>query len=177
MLYNLGAQENIMKNAIPKSRWWHGVIKKVSATHFISWLLADNLHWIDRPFLRLSGGRTSLSGILAGLPVVVLTATGAKSGKPRSMPLAALFDEDKVILIASYLGSPRHPAWYHNLKANPKARVEICGKERVYIACEAEGEDYERYWAQAIELYHGYEIYRKKVGKRKIPVMVLTPEE
>lgn len=166
-----------MKDAIPKTRWWHSLIKKAAATSFGSWLLADNLHRIDRPFLRLSNGRTSLTGILAGLPVIILTATGAKSGKPRSMPLAAIFDEDKVILIASYLGKYRHPAWYYNLKASPKARVKICGEERNYIAHEAEGEERERYWTQAVQLYHGYENYRQKASNRRIPVMVLTPEK
>lgn len=166
-----------MKNAIPKPRWWHSLIQKAAATPFGTWLLADNLHRIDRPFLRLSGGRTSLTGILSGLPVVVLTATGAKSGKTRTMPLAAHFDDNKVILIASYLGSPRHPAWYHNLKANPKARLKIAGVEKAYTAREAQGEERERYWAQAVQLYHGYEKYRERAGKRKIPVMVLTPEK
>jgi deazaflavin-dependent oxidoreductase (nitroreductase family) len=166
-----------MKNAIPKPRWWHSLVQRIAATFFGSWLLADNLHRIDHPFLRLSGGRTSLTGILAGLPVVVLTATGAKSGKPRIKPLAALFDEDKVILIASYLGNPRHPAWYYNLKANPKVRLNVAGEEKTYIAREAQGEERQRYWAQAVDLYFGYEIYQKKAGKRKIPVMVLTPEK
>jgi len=166
-----------MKDAIPKPRWWHKLIQKAAATPFGSWLLANNLHRIDRPFLHLSGGRTSLTSFLSGLPVVVLTATGAKSGKPRTMPLAAIFDEEKVILIASYLGKHRHPGWYYNLKANPKARLKIVGKERGYIAREAQGEERERYWAQAVQLYHGYEIYRMKAGNRRIPVMVLSPEE
>jgi deazaflavin-dependent oxidoreductase (nitroreductase family) len=166
-----------MKDAIPKPRWWHSLIQKAAATSFGSWLLAGNLHRIDRPFLRLSSGRTSLTGILAGLPVVILTTTGAKSGKPRSTPLAAVFDEDKVILIASYLGKCRHPAWYHNLKANPKARLKIAGEERGYIAREAQGEERERYWAQAVQLYHGYENYREKASNRRIPVMVLTLEK
>jgi deazaflavin-dependent oxidoreductase (nitroreductase family) len=166
-----------MKEAIPKPRWWHGLIQKIAATSFGSWLLADNLHQIDRPFLRLSNDRISLTGILAGLPVIILTTTGAKSGKQRRMPLAAGFDGEKVILIASYLGKPYHPAWYHNLKANPRARVKIQGEERIYIAREAVGEERRRYWTQAVKLYHGYEDYRKKASNRIIPVMILTPEE
>jgi deazaflavin-dependent oxidoreductase (nitroreductase family) len=166
-----------MMDAIPKRRWWHGPIQKIAATSFGSWLLADNLHKIDRPFLYLSNDRISLTGILAGLPVVILTTTGVKSGLQRKMPLSAVFDGEKVILIASYLGKPNHPAWYHNLKANPTARVKIRGKERDYIAREAEGEERQRYWAQATELYQGYENYRKKAGDRVIPLMVLTPEQ
>jgi len=166
-----------MMEAIPKHRWWHGLIQKIAATSFGSWLLADNLHKIDRPFLRLSNDRISLTGILAGLPVIILTTIGAKSGLQRKMPLSAVFDGEKVILIASYLGKLNHPAWYHNLKANPKAQVKIQGKEKDYIAREAEGEERQRYWAQAVELYQGYENYRKRAGNRLIPVMVLTPEK
>lgn len=166
-----------MKDAIPKPRWWHKIVQRIAATFFGSWFLANNLHWIDRPFLLLSNGRMSLTGLLAGLPVVVLTTTGAKSGKPRTMPLAALFDQDKVILIASYLGNTRHPAWYYNLKANPKASLNVAGVEKLYIAHEASGEERQRYWAQAVDLYFGYELYQQRAGKRKIPVMVLTPEK
>lgn len=166
-----------MKEAIPKRRWWHGPIQKIAATPFGSWLLADNLHKIDRPFLRLSNDRISLTGILAGLPVIILATTGAQTGKQRRTPLAAVFDDEKVILIASYLGKPGHPAWYHNLKADPKARVKIHGEERDYIAREAQGEERQRYWAQAVELYQGYENYRIRAGDRLIPVMVLSPEK
>jgi deazaflavin-dependent oxidoreductase (nitroreductase family) len=165
-----------MVEAIPKRRWWHRVIQKIASSSFGSWLLAENLHRLDRPFLRLSNDRISLTGILAGLPVIVLTTTGAKSGKRRRTPLAAVFDGEKVILIASDFGSPRHPAWYHNLKANPHARVKIHGKERDYIAREVVEEERQKYWAQAVELYPGYENYQYKARGRIIPVIVLTPE-
>ncbi len=160
-----------------KPRWWHPIIQKLAASGFGSWLLADNLHRLDRPFLRLSGGKHTLTTWLAGLPVVVLTTTGAKSGLPRRLPLAALEDAGKIILIASDFGSPRHPAWYHNLIAHSQATVEIAGKQVPCQACEAQGEARARYWAMAGKMYPGYKKYEKKAGKRQIPVMVLTLEE
>ncbi|MGD8456516.1 MAG: nitroreductase family deazaflavin-dependent oxidoreductase [Anaerolineales bacterium] len=159
----------------PNPRWWHSLIQKIAASSFGSCLLAGTLHKLDRPFLRLSNDRFSLTGILARLPVIVLTTTGARSGIQRRTPLAVIFDDEKIILIASSFGSSHHPAWYYNLKANPKVRVKIHGEEREHLAREAEGEERQRYWDQAVELYKGYENYRKKAGSRVIPVIVLAP--
>lgn len=159
----------------PDRRWWHSLIQKLAASSFGSWLLAGTLHKLDRPFLRLSDDRFSLTGILAGLPVIVLTTTGARSGMQRRTPLAAVLDDEKIILIASSFGSSHHPAWYHNLKANPRVQVKIQGEERDFIAREAEGEERQKYWDQAVELYQGYKNYRKKAEGRVIPVIVLTP--
>jgi deazaflavin-dependent oxidoreductase (nitroreductase family) len=78
------------------------------------------LHHLDRPVLRLSRGRYSLTRLLAGLPVVTVTTIGAKSGQPRSLPLVALPDGEHVILIASNYGQKHHPAWYYNLRAHPE---------------------------------------------------------
>ena len=115
-----------------------------------------------------------MTSILSGLQVVVLTATGAKTGEPRTTPLAALFDEDKVVLIASDFGSPRHPAWYYNLRANPEVKVSIYGQEGNYQAREAMGDERDKYWEMAVASYPGYEKYAQQAGERTIPVMVLT---
>src|SRR5512143_1354082 len=77
-----------------------------------SWFLARALHHLDRTALRLSRGRFSLASVVTGMPVVIVTTVGAKSGLPRSLPLAAIPDGDNVILIASNYGQKRHPAWY-----------------------------------------------------------------
>ena len=116
-----------------------------------------------------------MTSILSGLQVVVLTARGAKSGESRTTPLAALFDGDKVVLIASDFGSPRHPAWYYNLRANPEVKVSVYGKEGDYKAYEAMGDERESYWQMAVASYPGYEKYAQQAGERTIPVMVLTP--
>jgi deazaflavin-dependent oxidoreductase (nitroreductase family) len=159
-----------------KPRIWHKLIQVLSASRFGHWLLADNLHKIDRPVLRLSGGRVSLTSILSGLPVVVLTAKGAKSGLPRSIPIAAMRDGSRIILIASAFGKPRHPSWYHNLKANPDAQVQIDGTNFPCRAFEAEGEERARYWGKAVEMYAGFGLYAKKALPRRIPVIVLEVE-
>jgi deazaflavin-dependent oxidoreductase (nitroreductase family) len=160
----------------PKHRIWHKLIQKIAASRFGGWLLADNLHRLDRPVLRLTKGRATLTSILAGLPVIVLTTTGAKSGLPRSLPLAAMQDGNRLVLVASAFGSPRHPSWYHNLKANPQVKVQINGASYNCRAYQAEGDEHSRYWQQAVEMYAGFARYAEEAAPRRIPVMVLEVE-
>lgn len=141
-----------------------------------SWFLARTLHHLDHPMLRLTGGRHSLSSLLAGLPVVTVTTIGAKSGQPRSLPLVALPDGDNVILIASNFGQKHHPAWYYNLRAHPEAQLTYNGQTVTYLARETDGEDRERCWQRAVDLYSGYSLYKQRARHRKIPVMLLTPQ-
>src|ERR1700736_2824352 len=92
-----------------------------------SWMFARVLHHIDRPVYRLTRGRHTLASLLSGLPVVMLTTTGARSGMPRTVPVLGLPTPDGLVVIASNYGSPRHPGWYHNLRANPEGQVSVGG--------------------------------------------------
>ena len=152
-------------------------IMALSATYPVSWLLSRLLHHLDGFILRITRGRHTATNLLTGLPVVWLTATGAKSGLPRTVPLVALKDEDKYILIATYFGNPHHPSWYHNIVAHPEVKLSINGTPRPYLAREALGEERQAYWQQAIDRYRGYELYRLRSKGRQIPVMVLSPAQ
>lgn len=125
--------------------------------------------------MRLTGGRVSTASVLAGLPTVRLTTTGAKSGKERTVPVMGLQDSERWILIASNWGTDSHPAWYHNLRANPE--VELTYNERTdrYSTREATGNERTRYWNRAKELYVGFEPYQQRASGRPIPVVVLEP--
>jgi deazaflavin-dependent oxidoreductase (nitroreductase family) len=94
-------------------------VRRVIATRPAAWLLARTIHHVDGATLRLSGGRTTASAVLSGLPIIELTTTGAKSGRPRTVPLVGIPDGERLILIASNWGQAKHPAWYYNVKANP----------------------------------------------------------
>jgi deazaflavin-dependent oxidoreductase (nitroreductase family) len=121
----------------------------------------------------------SLTHTLAGLPVVILTTTGARSGLPRSMPLAYIGDPNdpnRFAVIASYFGQPGNPAWYYNLKANPHATGAIDGQVKTYLAHEASDEDYGMFWDAALYIYPGYQLYKQRAGRRHIPIMVLVAE-
>jgi deazaflavin-dependent oxidoreductase (nitroreductase family) len=139
-----------------------------------AWLFARTLHHFDRPVLRLSHGRYSLTSALAGLPVVTVTTIGAKSGQPRSLPLVAIPDGENVILIASNFGQHRHPAWYYNLCAHPEVQLTYEGKTVTYLARKTDDAERARCWQRAVEVYSGYALYEEHAGQRQIGVFWLT---
>jgi deazaflavin-dependent oxidoreductase (nitroreductase family) len=123
-----------------------------------------------------TGGRHSLTSLLTGLPVVMMTTRGARSGQLRRVPLVPLVDGEAVILIASAFGSPHNPAWYHNLQAFPQATLSTNGESGIYRARPASAAEWSRYWQMAVETYPGYAAYRARCPEREIPILVLTPE-
>jgi deazaflavin-dependent oxidoreductase (nitroreductase family) len=159
----------------PKIPTWQRIFQRFLMTRAVTAIVAPILHHADTFVLRLTGGRLDFTRA-SGLPVVELTTTGAKSGQPRTLPLAGYLDGDKFVLIASNYGREHHPAWYHNLKANPECVVKKSGQARTYVARETEDEERERYWDLANSYYEGYEVYRQRASHRKIPVMVLEPK-
>jgi deazaflavin-dependent oxidoreductase (nitroreductase family) len=136
------------------------------------WFFVNVANRIDRALLRLTRGRLSLA---VGEPVLLLTTRGARTGARRSTPLLYGTDDERLVLIASKAGSPQHPAWYRNLKANPDVEVTARRRSGRYRAREAEGEERERLWARAVEQYAGYDVYQGRAGGRRIPVVVLEP--
>ena len=150
-------------------------VRRLIATRPATWLLARTIHHVDAAVLQLSGGRTTAAALLSGLPVVALTTTGARSGQPRTVPLVVVPDGDRLILIASNWGQARHPAWYYNLKANPRVTVTRSGQTRPYLAREAIGEERAACWAKAVAIYPGYVGYAERAG-REIPVIVVARE-
>ena len=148
-------------------------IQRLAAMRFNSWWLSKLLYKIDPIVMKRSGGKRSLTSSLTGLPVLILKVKGAKSGLVRRTPLVGLFNKGKIILIASYFGKSKHPAWYHNIKANPKVQVEFKGIEKDYRAFEAQGKERQKYWELAENFFVGYKNYKKLAGDRQIPVMVL----
>jgi deazaflavin-dependent oxidoreductase (nitroreductase family) len=132
---------------------------------------------LDRWSLRLSGGKTTATTLLAGYPVITLTTIGVKSGQPRSVSLLAVPDGNRLVLVASNFGNARHPAWYMNLHANPHVRVEAGGITQNYIVRTAQGEERQRLWDLAVAYYRGYNAYRQWADEREIPVVILTPIE
>jgi deazaflavin-dependent oxidoreductase (nitroreductase family) len=152
------------------------VLQRFPASQLGAWIFARTLHPLDRVILRLSHGRVSIPGVVAGLPVIMLTTTGAKSGKPRTVPLVGLSDGDKVVVIASNFGQAHHPAWYYNLRAHPEAMLELPGRTGRYLAREATPAEWQTYWRRATEVYIGFPEYQKRTHGRAIPIIVLTPK-
>jgi deazaflavin-dependent oxidoreductase (nitroreductase family) len=142
----------------------------------ISWIYARTLHHADRLVYRLTGGRRTFVSLVTGLPIVMLTTTGARSGRQRTLPLVALPDGERMVIIASNYGQDHNPAWYHNLRANPHATIAFDGVTREVVARELEGEEREREYARGIEIYPGWTQYRRRTAAhRQIPVIELRP--
>jgi deazaflavin-dependent oxidoreductase (nitroreductase family) len=134
------------------------------------------LHHLDRIFIKLSNNRTSLTAIMTGIPVITLTTMGAKSKKRRTVPLLGIPKGEKLILIPSNWGKSFYPGWYYNLKTDRNATVEYRGVINQYTAIVAEGAERADCWARAVDLYPGYAAYKRRAGKRQIPVILLLPK-
>ena len=159
-----------------RANWLQRIVKRITSSRPGAWFFSHTLHHMDCAVIRLSKGRHTLTAMLGGVPVVTLTTTGARSGRPRTVPLVGIEDGEDVFLIASNWGRARHPAWYHNLRANPEAQVSIRGRARTYVAREAVDAEREVYWRRAVSIYAGYAAYAQRTGGREIRVMVLTPK-
>lgn len=154
---------------------FHALIQKLAASAPGAWFLAHVLHYMDRFLLKHSAGRTTLTSMLAGMPVVSVTTTGARSGKPRTSPLVPIrnpSEPERFALVASNFGQHHFPAWYFNLKKTPRAVCTMDGRSAAYVAHEALGEEYDSFMAYATDTYFGYALYRRRAGRR-IPIMVL----
>ncbi|HEX4463456.1 MAG TPA: nitroreductase family deazaflavin-dependent oxidoreductase [Solirubrobacterales bacterium] len=124
---------------------------------------------------RASGGRLGHTIPGVGGRMLLLDHVGAKSGTKRTSPLLYVKDHDDVVVVASKGGFPRHPAWFHNLKANPDTTVQIGPEHRKVHARVATPEERERLWPIVVKAYHGYEDYAARSKGREIPLVILEP--
>jgi deazaflavin-dependent oxidoreductase (nitroreductase family) len=161
--------------AYRQANWFRRMMRLSGALPPITWLYARTLHHLDRAVYWLTRGRATFVSLVTGLPIVMLTTTGAKSGRRHTLPLVALPDGDRMVIIASNYGQERNPSWYYNLRANPRATIVLDGVTREVVARELEGEEREREYARGIEIYPGWTQYRKRASHRRIPVIELTP--
>jgi deazaflavin-dependent oxidoreductase (nitroreductase family) len=127
---------------------------------------------LDRATHRLTGGRVRVSDLL--FDTLVLTTTGRRSGQPRTQTLARLDLDGTDVVIASNFGRESHPAWSHNLLAEPRATVERGRRRYPVVARSLTEEERERVWPQAVAIWPGYETYRRTTeGIRDIRMFAL----
>jgi deazaflavin-dependent oxidoreductase (nitroreductase family) len=152
-------------------------MQHIAATRAGAWFFAKTLHHIDKALLRLSGGQVTLPGVVAGLPVLTVTTTGARTGQRRSAPLLGVPAGEDIAVLGTSFGQSRTPGWYHNMRADPKVEVTYRNKTIKAIAREADDEERTAIWDRARTIYAGYEAYASRIKNRQIHVMVLSTEE
>jgi deazaflavin-dependent oxidoreductase (nitroreductase family) len=148
-------------------------LRRFAASGPGSWLFVRIAHRLDKWLFRRSKGRFMLSSVISGMPVAMLTTTGARSGKQRTVPVLGLPSTEGLAVIASNYGGSNHPAWCHNLLANPEGEVQIDGERRRFRAVEVDGDRRQRIWDQALTVYPGFAQYEKRASHRRIHVFVL----
>lgn len=119
-----------------------------------------------------SGGTEAATLRDTGLPIVVLTTIGAKSGKLRKTALMRVEHDGVYAIVASLGGAPRHPKWYFNVVANPLVELQDGAEKHEYRAREVFGDEKQLWWERSVAAYPPYEAYQKKTA-RQIPVFLL----
>jgi deazaflavin-dependent oxidoreductase (nitroreductase family) len=146
----------------------------------------DPLSLADRswPLLKaVFGGHTAAYRLTRGVighhvpglpPFLLLTHVGARSGTERTTPLVYVDDGHDLVIVASKGGNPRHPAWLHNLRAQPEVTIQVGSEHRRVRAREADAAERKRLWPRAVAVWGGYEDYQRRTD-REIPLVILEP--
>lgn len=121
-----------------------------------------------------SGGTQGTTLLDTGLPVVIVTNIGARTGKVRKTPLMRVEHNGRYAAVASMGGAPTHPVWYHNLLANPRVEVQDGPMRREMIARQVTGSERAEWWERAVAAYPPYAEYQTRTT-REIPVFLLEP--
>lgn len=152
---------------VPRANVLQRALQKVAASRPGSWVFQCTLHRADSALYRLTRGRVTVPGLMAGLPVILLTSTGAKTGKERAMPLLGIPVGDDMAVIGSNFGREPTPAWVYNLRANPEATIAFGPKSAEVTARPATEAETERAFESASVCYGGYGSYRQRASHRR----------
>jgi len=158
--------------AAPKSAYMR-LLERAAKLRPVTWTLINVGNTVDPVLMKLSNGHLKLA---PGSPTVVLHNRGAKSGKLRKTPLAYISDGGDVILTASKGGADHHPAWLHNIRANPDVELWVGSRGGAYTARVATPTERARLWPMITGFYSGYESYQERAGDREIQVVICTPK-
>jgi len=130
--------------------------------------------WARKQAELIEGSGGTDGTVMRGMPVVLLTSVGAKTGRLRKTPLMRVEHDGEYAVVASLGGAPQHPVWYHNVVATPHVELQDGPARGDYMAREVTGEEKAVWWERSVATFPDYADYQKKTD-RDIPVFVLTP--
>jgi deazaflavin-dependent oxidoreductase (nitroreductase family) len=152
-------------------------MQHIAATRPGAWFFAKTMHQTDAALLRLSRGHVTLPGVMAGLPVLTVTTTGARTGQHRSAPLLGVPAGEDIAIIGTRFGQARTPGWYHNMRADPAVELTYQNRTVKAIAREADDDERQAIWDRGRKIYVGYEAYARRIKNRQIHIMILSAAE
>jgi deazaflavin-dependent oxidoreductase (nitroreductase family) len=152
---------------------WQRQVVRLASTKPVSVLMRKVLPWVDRVVLWATGGRTTLTSLLSGLPVVWVTTIGARSGQRRIVPLLAFPVGDDLALLGTSFGQAKTPGWVHNIEKEPSVNISYRGVSLPVRARPAREAEEPGIWDRAGTVYPGYSSYGERASHRRIRVFVL----
>ena len=129
--------------------------------------------WARRQAERYEATGGAQANTIRGMPIIVLTTIGAKSGQLRKTALMRVERDGQYVVVGSLGGAPKHPLWVHNVRKNPSVELQDGTEKHDYIARELTGAEREPWWERAVEAFPNYADYQKKT-RRLLPVFLLT---
>lgn len=159
---------------IPRPNTVQRAIWRLSSSRGGSWVFARTLHHLDKLLLRRTQGKVTLATLAAGVPVLTITTTGVRTGLRRTTPLIGVPFGGDIAVIGTRFGQSGTPGWYYNLRAEPSLEITYANRTVVATAREASESERAAIWARARKIYAGYEVYARRMGSRRIPIMILS---
>jgi deazaflavin-dependent oxidoreductase (nitroreductase family) len=132
--------------------------------------------WARKQAEEFEASNGEKANTMRGVPIILLTTVGAKSGGLRKTPLMRVEHDGRYAVVASKGGAPSEPAWANNIRSHPHVELQDHADKRDYIARELDGEEYVQWWERAAAVWPDYDAYQTKTDRR-IAVFVLEPSE
>jgi deazaflavin-dependent oxidoreductase (nitroreductase family) len=157
----------------PEPNRFQRAVQAIVSTRPGAWVLSKALPATDRAVARLTGGRSSVSELVAGVPIVVLTTTGRKSGLPRESQLVGIPLRDAIAVLGTNYGQAATPAWVLNLEAEPRATLAHETRSIEVLARPATDAERGQVLARTATIYGGYAKYLGRISRRRVRIFVL----
>ena len=152
------------------------LMQRIASTRPVAWVFQRTLFPIDRALYNATGGKVTVVGLLAGLPVIMVTTTGARSGKERTMPLLGIPMGDALVIIGTNYGQERTPGWVYNLEKDPHATIGYNGRSVPVEARLADEDETAEAFRRGAAVYGGYDKYAERIEGRVVRAFVLDTD-